>query len=601
MINLIKHHYKIIVVALLVIMLAVEITGAMQKSQIIDEAPHIAAGYSYLTTNDFTLNPEHPPLIKMLSAFPLLFMNLDPIEENPGWQRNEQWSAGQYLLYNNRIDHFWLLFWARLPIMLLSILLGLIIFKWSKDLFGPLGGLIALLFYAFDPTVIAHSRWITTDLGIAAFMIAALYFFSRFMRKPTLLRAVIFSLVFGLALVAKFSAVILIPLIIMYLIIAKLQGWPRNTLPPDEMNKAFSIKKLVLFTAVIGFLVVWATYGFEVKVPYSDPEVSAAFAPGKSQQEFDKPWLKFINIATDTETGLGQLTENLAKKIPIPAFTYAKGFAVLANHNYWGHTSYLLGNHSDVGWWYYFIIAFLVKTPLVTLLLTFLLLALFIKWLINTIKKSVRQKPEAKLTQFFVQLKDIRLDWYIIILTPTLYLIWTLTSKLNLGVRHLLPVYPFIFVMIGWLTRLAIKKYARPIKSALAIGLVFYVAMSLSIYPNYLSYFNVAVGGPDQGHKYLLDSNIDWGQELYALKNYIDRHNLGKIYFHYFGTAYPEAYGIEHQSPPTNDQIKYLPNFKGTVAISVSGLFSKNNEYSWLLEYEPVEKLGYSVWIYNIE
>ena len=200
---------------------------------------------------------------------------------------------------------------------------------------------------------------------------------------------------------------------------------------------------------------------------------------------------------------------------------------------------------------------------------------------------------------FWNKLRTARIDWFIIILTPTLYFIWTLTSKLNLGVRHLLPVYAFIFVILGVLAGYILTHKSKIIKVVFVLLVLFYLISSLAIYPHYLSYFNEAVGGPNQGHKYLLDSNIDWGQDLYGLRKYMDEKGLKKIYFHYFGTAYPDTYGIVHESPPTNDQL--TPDFKGVIAISVSGLFSKAEEYSWLLDYKPVARIGYSIWIYDIK
>lgn len=609
MINFLKTRFWLPVVILLLIMFAAELTSAVQQSQIIDEAPHIAAGYSYVKLWDFHLNPEHPPLLKMLAGTPLLFMNLDPLSANPGWQSNNQWYAGQWLLYHNQVDHFWLLFWGRLPIMLLSIVLGLILFKWAKSLFGVWGGLLALLLYVFDPTTIAHSRWITTDLGIALFIIATLYFFSRYLNKPTVGRTIVFALVFALALLAKFSAVILIPLILLYFLIAKWQGWPKKAENQNEpvVSRPVGFWLLLLITIVVTAVTVWAVYGFELKTPASDPEVSVGFAPGKSQGQFDEIWLKFVNTVTDTDTSVGQLTESLAKTVPIPAYTWFKGFIVLANHNYWGHTSYLLGRHSDVGWWHYFIVAFLVKTPLVTLILTVLAFSLGISWLaqyrsgaglVRSKKPGGSQSPPSG---FWKKLRALPIDWYIIVLTPLLYFGWTLTSKLNLGVRHLLPVYPFLFLWIGSLVKLKPPlPWRKTLMIGLAVLLAFYVYSSVAIYPHYLSYFNEAVGGPKQGYKYLLDSNLDWGQDLIALKKYLEKNNVGKIYLHYFGTADPKAYGIEHESPPTNDVLKRYPGFKGTVAISLSGLYSKTGEYSWLLKYEPVARIGYSMYVYDI-
>jgi hypothetical protein len=269
--------------------------------------------------------------------------------------------------------------------------------------------------------------------------------------------------------------------------------------------------------------------------------------------------------------------------------------------------AYLMGNFSNTGWWYYFIVAFLIKTPLVTLAFILVTLSIVLSRLcrqenngqpVNLIKS---QRHWLSLKNFIWRCRDAKIDWWIIILTPTAYFIWTLTSKLNLGVRHLLPIYPFIFVGFGLLAKLKWPRRWQVVKY-LGLGLIlFYTINSAAIYPHYISYFNELIGGPKQGYKYLLDSNIDWGQDLILLKRYLDQRGLDFIYFHYFGTANPRAYGIEHASPPNNDQIASMTDFHGTIAISLSGLYSQSGEYRWLLDYEPVTTIGYSIRIYDID
>ncbi|MDP3964107.1 MAG: glycosyltransferase family 39 protein [bacterium] len=607
MIDFLRRKATLIAALLLVGMLAIMMTSAAQKSQIIDEAPHIVAGYSYLRTGDFRLNPEHPPLIKMLAGAPLLFMNLPSLEENPYWESGEQWAAGQYFLYRSGADHNWLLFWGRLSIMLLSILLGWLIFKWTKSLFGPIAGLTAVFFYALDPTVTAHSRFITTDIGIALFLFAALYALQRFIQKPTLTRAIVFSAVFALAQLAKFSAVILIPLSLLYLLIAHWQGLNKRA---DNLTGKVSYKQLFWLTLAVSAISIWAVYGFQFEPLYSNPDVAANFSAGKSAQQFDSLLLRLTNVLTDTETTIGRLAENFARRVPIPALSYFVGFGTLANHNFWGHMAYLMGQYSNVGWWYYFIVAWLVKTPVVTILAA----GYFAWWAAGRFfshwKEAIRERRSEAVTFWsaikegirakIAVLRQVPLHWYILTLTPLLYFAWTLTSKLNLGVRHLLPVYPFLFILIGSLVLRGPKRNAIAWRIMILAFLVYYAISSLVIYPNYLAYFNEAIGGPERGHRYLTDSNIDWGQDLIALKKYLDGRNISFVYLHYFGTADPQAYGIEHVSPPTNDQIQE-GDFKGVVAISVSGLFAQEKNYRWLLQYKPVAKIGHSIWVYEFK
>jgi hypothetical protein len=599
--------------ALLAGMLVVEMTSAITQSQIIDEAPHIAAGYSYWQTGDFKMNPEHPPLIKMLAALPLQFMTLKPITAFSAWSINpDQWQLGRQFLYENTVSHTQLLFWSRLPIMLLSIILGWIIFKWSKHLFGATGGLLSLLFYVFDPTVIAHARWITTDLGIALGIFATLYFLKRFIAQSSPKNYIFFALIYSLAQIAKFSAVILFPLTILFLIIA---WWQRHGQSPIATNnqreflapKSFwSIVRFLALLLLGSFMITWAVYGFEMKLPASDPEVAQAFALGKSLGHYDTPTLKFINLITDTGTGVGHFVQRVTETVPLPAYSYFKGFVLLSIHNYWGHMAYLMGHYSNTGWWYYFIVAFLIKTPLVTLaflvsVLTVLFMRLFRKSDSGPINLVESHAHRYRLRQFCNKLRVSKIDWWIVILTPTAYFIWTLTSKLNLGVRHLLPIYPFIFVGFGVLATLKWSRRWRSLKYIGAGLIVLYMVNSAAIFPHYISYFNESIGGPSQGYKYLVDSNLDWGQDLILLKKYLDKRGLDFIYFHYFGTADPKAYGIEHASPPNNDQIAELTDFHGTIAISLSGLYSQSGEYRWLLDYEPVTTIGYSIRIYDID
>lgn len=581
-----KKNLPILVALVLAAMFVVEISSAWQSSQIIDESPHLAAGHSYWQTGQYLLNPEHPPLIKLLAAMPLQFFDLAPLSDNPGWLTDNQWWAGTHFLYHNTVSHTWLLFWGRLPIMLLSIALGWLIYKWSSRLFGPLGGLISVVMYAFDPTILGHSRWITTDLGIALGMFGTMYALSRFFERRTWLRAGVFALVFALAQVTKFSAIILVPLTLAFLLI----DWWQNrqpTVKPGGVSRA----RLIWLTLGTTFLVVWASYGFQIQTPYSDPEVARQFAPGKSQIHYDDAIVRAVNLLTDTETAIGKRSLWLAQNLHVSAYSYFKGFGVLANHNFWGHTAYLLGEYSKTGWWYYFPVAFVVKSPLTTLAF----LAVLLWWSARYLYRGSRVHT------FAHTLKHLPISHWILFVTPLAYFAWTLTSKLNLGVRHELPIFPFLFVGMGafgpWLAKVAVKSWLKYLWGGLT---AFFLLSSSLIYPHYLSYFNEAVGGPRQGHRYLLDSNIDWGQDLLHLKRWLDERKIDFIYFHYFGTADPRAYGIEHESPPTNEEIASLPSFQGLVAISLSGLYSEQREYSWLLEYEPIDRIGYSILIYDI-
>ncbi|MBU2236257.1 glycosyltransferase family 39 protein, partial [Patescibacteria group bacterium] len=197
--------YIPLVVLLLAVMFFMEFTSALQESQTIDEGSHLSSGYTYVTTRDFRLNPEHPPLIKEVSALPLLFLPIEAPLDHISWTEQNQWEFGRQFLYNNTVDADLILLLGRLPIMLLSLLLGMFIYKWAARLWGQGTGLVALVLYVFEPNILAHSRYITTDLAATLFFFLAIYcldkYFHTFSRKNLLQ----FIVVFAIAQFVKFS------------------------------------------------------------------------------------------------------------------------------------------------------------------------------------------------------------------------------------------------------------------------------------------------------------------------------------------------------------------------------------------------------------
>lgn len=225
------------------------------------------------------------------------------------------------------------------------------------------------------------------------------------------------------------------------------------------------------------------------------------------------------------------------------------------------------------GWWYYYIAAFLIKTPIPTLI--FILSSLV----------------------FFNRIRDKEMVNELFILVPIIILlVFSFFNHINIGVRHILPIYPFIFVFVSKIINLKVKKQGIFTISIILLSL-WYVTGSLMIYPHYLAYFNEAVGGPNNGHKYLLDSNIDWGQDLKGLKIYLDEKGIKNVTLGYWGKDSPERIGISYK--PVN----CYPE-PGLIAVSVNTLYGLQEQRSycleWLRSYKPIDKIGYSIFIYNI-
>jgi len=481
-------------------------------------------------------------LTKYLAAVPLLFLQPELDTAHPAWQTTNQWEMASDFLYNNTVPADTLLFWGRLPTMLLSILLGWLIFVWAKKLFGPKAGLLALIFYVFSPNILAHSRLITSDLAITFFWLLNFFVLQRYLAKPTGKNLIFFSIVTGLTLLTKFSALLIIPIIIIILLLR----FRRD-------SQTFSLQQflLTIFSLfVFGIFIIWAGYGFELIRIKDDPYIIHNLGTAAAH-------LPFFNL-------------------PIPFYHYWVGLIKVFSHSAYGQDTFLFGQYALQGWWYYFPLAFLLKTPLTTIFLALTVKIAGLKWWLKNRK--------AKQIPFF---------YYLLIIPPLLYFVYTLLSNLNLGLRHLLIIFPFIFILISQVINWPfLKKKAGQV---LLIALIaFYLYSSINIFPHYLAYFNEAVGGPIQGPNYLLDSNLDWGQDYKTLRTYLDEKNITEYYFNNVNSAQAQYYLPKAKEIPTQDHltINYL-------AVTVNSLYAENSQYAWLKEYQPVARIGYSIYLYK--
>ncbi|MFH1549644.1 MAG: phospholipid carrier-dependent glycosyltransferase, partial [Planctomycetota bacterium] len=214
------------VVLLLGAFAAQAITSMRQKCTTFDEIAHLPAGYSYLKMGDFRMNPEHPPLGKMIAAVPLLFHNLDGAFDSRSWQTGDEWTYGREFFFGGRKgnDADTILFWGRLPMVALSLCLGLLVFFWARKMYGNAAGLFALFLFAFSPNFIAHGRLANTDVPIAFFVLLSLFCFDRALRRLTPLSAALAGVTLGLALLAKFSGLLMLPVFLIVAFIRLVDG-----------------------------------------------------------------------------------------------------------------------------------------------------------------------------------------------------------------------------------------------------------------------------------------------------------------------------------------------------------------------------------------
>ncbi len=531
--------------ALLAIMAAAQTGSAVQESQTGDEAVHLVSGYSILRQGRFSLNAENPPVSKVLSALPLLWLDPDLPRDAGDWQDENTVAISRPFLYRNRLPAGRILFWGRLPTILLTLAFGAALAVWTRYRFGDGAALVALALFCFDPNFIAHARYVTSDVAGACFFFLGCAAWAEYLLRRRLAWAITASLATSIGIGTKFN-LLLLPVVLVAMTLARHKARP---LP----WRAFALYLVLIPPAL------WAIYGFELRTVASDAPVGR-FLNLSSQELRASTTLPRPAIALlDPAKPAGAAIHWAGANVPVPAYSFFKGIYRLYNHTYWGHAAYLLGRVSQNGWWWYFPLAFLVKSP--AGLLALLLLAAI--WGHRNF----------------------------LLLPPAIYFAVAAFSHIDIGLRHILPVYPFLFVAIG----IAVSGLRGPKLAAALVALAAVAAESAAIYPNYLAFFNVLSGGPRNGATYLVDSNLDWGQSALMLKKYMDAHGLQRIPLRYFGSADLEYYGIA--SDPLEDAIR--TQYRGPAAISATAL-EMDPRFAFLRRCRPVDRVGYSIYVYEL-
>ncbi|MFZ0543893.1 MAG: phospholipid carrier-dependent glycosyltransferase [Candidatus Promineifilaceae bacterium] len=562
-------HAKWLMIAAVLLFFFLAVSSMVNDSPTMDEQNHLARGLAFLKTGDPRLSLEHPPLINSLSALPVLTLpNIRLPTDHPSWNLPQGWYAfAEQLLWVYNHDVTRMIFLARLPIIFLTIGLALTGFHFAHQVWGRSSGLAAFLLLLFDPNIMAHGRYTTTDIGgtlflfLAAFLLWRCWQESRWRWQSVLIAALGLGLAFG----SKLSTLGFVPILgLLALLPLYNQPW--------TVKAALQRLAKFLLAGLLSILVVWAIFGFQ-------------WGPFAFQSD---PFTKL-----NSHSG------------PMP--TFWAGIEQILTISSGGRPTFLLGQFSDNGFLSYFPIAFLVKTPLPILVLLLLAIILLL------------YKRETRKRAFFF------------VIPAVLYFLLSMQSALNIGYRHLLPMLPFLYLFISGLTitrlplknnelritnnELRITNYELPITSqtVVTILLLFLIAANLWIYPNYLSYFNLAVGGPEKGGDILIDSNIDWGQDLLRLKDWMADNGVERVKLSWFGSADPAYYGINYEPLPgfpRHLDLWWDVPFNtanpepGIYAISISDLWELPLEdkvvFPWFRAREPDDRVGYSILIYRV-
>jgi 4-amino-4-deoxy-L-arabinose transferase-like glycosyltransferase len=609
------------------------LNAASKESAIMDELAHIPAGYSYDRFLDYRLNPEHPPLVKALSAIPLLFLNLNFPLDSSSWEKdvNGQWDVGNQFIYkinDNKADK--IIFLSRIFPIILTLLLILCVYLWSKKLVGPLWALVPTFFVALSPNIIAHGHYVTTDIGATLGFIIGLWSYSSYLQKQTKKSLILAGVAFGFSQLLKFSTFLLIPLFLFFSLVNWWFKSHQKELPIFSKNSLKILLKNILNLLVIffiGYLLVWLVYiiftiNYPLEKQVSDTEsILKSFAGGPDPQ-----WRKCPPY------GIGmRCLANIdiwMSSIPIirGLAQYLLGVLMVIQRSAGGNTAYFLGDISGAGWWYYFPIVYLLKEPIPSLILV--ALGIFL-----AVRNLYHQTKEKRTNRFYNYLYE-KFDLFAILSTAIFYWLYSIKSTLNIGFRHILPTIPLLYILatvsiknwidnqnqnerdFPWYQKI-LSSFKDIVRKSLKITLVVFLlvwlfAETIIASPYFLSYFNQIGKGVWGGYQYVTDSNYDWGQDLKRLKIYVQKNNIDKIAVDYFGGGDVSYYLSDKavlwwssKGNPLNEGVKWIAISANVIQSAKANptkgyVLEEQNTYPWLNQ-KPYARAGTSIFIYKLE
>jgi 4-amino-4-deoxy-L-arabinose transferase-like glycosyltransferase len=568
-----KSLYVAGVIALLLVFAIELVVQARRQSMSYDEGVHTFAGYSYLTRGDFGMNPEHPPLVKMIAALPLLKWQVPYLSIPPTFFKLVCVLGAKQMFYSAHSADA-MLFRARMAVAVLAIAAALLVFAVAYEMFHPMAALVALLLFVFEPNLIAHGSFVTTDMAVSLFLFATVFAFYRYVKRPSWWSLMLVSILAGLTLAAKHSGILWLPILCL-LALAEIVRNDRTS-PLCDGGRWRSLLRLggsLVVVGVISWGILWSFYGFRYQARPQGQVMTPTLA--EYAADIKRPWQqKTILFA--------------ARHHVLPeAYLFGLTDVIVVPEKFM--TMYLFGKLYRHARWFYFPAAFLIKSTL-----GFLLLLLLVPILL------VRHRKE-------------RWREFLFLLVPLgVYFLAAAQSGFNIGVRHILPIY-VVCIVLGAFAAWRLAQHSRAWRYAVVLLLLFHCVSSALAFPNYLPYSNEIWGGSAKTYKYLTDSNVDWGQQLKSTKRYLDEHGIKDCWFDYFGrglVAPPEYYGISCK--PLQDAIDFTsdlnvpPHISGTVLISATELYStwgpgELNPYAQFQQLRPDTLIDDGIFVFHGE
>jgi 4-amino-4-deoxy-L-arabinose transferase-like glycosyltransferase len=626
------------IVLLLTVHLSLAVRSLVRENPTVDEVIHLPAGITYWEKGSFRLYHHNPPLVKLVAALPVVATGDYQVNYTaPGWGPlpNKAAFAHDFALLNAK-GYLELFSRARLVMPLFSVLGGLAVFAWSRRLFGNGAGLFSLLLWALCPNVLAHCRLVTTDMGAAAVGVLATYVFWLYLQRPTWRWTLLAGLCLGLAQLTKFSLILLFGL-------WPLLGLIQLVADPDRSGLGRRLLRGIAQGGVmllVCVLVIDVGYAFEgVGIPlgrfeFVSKTLTTDVPRGMWRPKRGEPLLDRI-----AEFRVNRFRGTALERLPVPLPEHyvlgfddqkmeaeglpEKFFNPDGGDEIQGYPVYLDGELRQKSWWYYYLLCLVYKVPEGTWVLG---LAALVAAVLS---------PRAR-ARWFDELT-------VLIIPVVVVFVMSVFTNINLGLRYVLPIFPYVYIALGrlvpWAAGFKDVGRRRLAWAFVAASTTATVAASLSVSPHFLAYFNWASGGPANGSRHLIDSNLDWGQDLVGLRRWIARHAPGELVgLAYFGQINPRIFEMRAEGPIPwflppprpgsmnetdipkiyRDRMEGLNFQPGLYAVSASlvrGLpwrvydgdpnrwaprSAWMDAFSYFGEIEPFAQIGYSIFLYRV-
>jgi hypothetical protein len=510
------------------------VSASRTKGTTFDEAVHITAGYNAWRLHDHRFDPGNGDFLKRWATLPLLFSrpNFPPLD-------SENWRTAEFVLFSHDLlfhagnDPDAILLQTRRMAALIGVALGFLVFACSRRLFGSAGGIVSLTVFAFCPNMLANGALVSTDLTLATMLLASTWCLWRLLHAVTWTNLLLSLLAFSLLVISKMTAVLIAPIAVILIAIRffNREPWPwslrKKTSLATRGRQAGGLLSLILLHCLIGWGVIWATFDFKYVARGNPADVTLTLPrppPG-----------------SEVRGVIGQLADFCYRTHVLPE-GYVNGMEQLIGTSQ-RRASFMNGHWATGGQTWFFPYAILVKTPPAL----FCLLALgMVGW---AWPRKAKIFPKASAPPSARNALYHAIPLFVLV---AVYATVAMRQGLNIGIRHMLIVYPVFHILSGSVA-LSFPSRQRAVEIAVALLVGWYAIDSLAVRPHYLAYFSGVAGGPAQGYRRLADSSLDWGQDLPGLKHWLAGHNPDDrepVFFSYFGTGDPDYYGITSNRLP---------------------------------------------------